>query len=358
MEVKITRELISELKSAIEEQNPKLSLSLLEDFHPADIAELFPTLEIEDQSYLISLFDNEIAADVLLELEEDDRKKILQSLSSKEIAEGFITEMDTDDAVDVIGELSRKKQTEIISQLEDKEHAQDIVELLRYAEDTAGGLMRKEYVVVNKNWNAIRAIRQMRRQATEMEQVYSIYVVDDNNVLLGILSLKKLLTISSNTRLEEVYDSKVHYVQLNDKDVEVANKIQKYDLMEIPVVDELKQLHGVITVDDILDVVRDEADENYQLAAGITRPVAPNDNIWALTKARLPWLLIGMFGGLGAGSIIQKYEDALELVYGLVFFIPLIQSTAGNVGIQSSAIMVQGLANGTINGKVLNRLGK
>lgn len=357
-EVKITKEFISTLKKAIEDQNSKLTLELLEDLHPADIAEIFPILEIEDQPYLISLFDNEIAADVLLELEEDDRRKILQLLSPKEIADGFITEMDTDDAVDVIGELSRRKQSEIISQLEDKEHAQDIVELLRYAEDTAGGLMRKEYVVVNKNWNAIRAIRQMRRQATEMEQVYSIYVVDDNNVLLGILSLKKLLTISSNTRLEEVYNSKVHYVQLNDKDVEVANKIQKYDLMEIPVVDELKRLQGVITVDDILDVVREEADENYQLAAGITRPVAPNDNIWALTKARLPWLLIGMFGGLGAGSIIQKYEDALELVYGLVFFIPLIQSTAGNVGIQSSAIMVQGLANGTINGKVLNRLGK
>ena len=189
-EVKITKEFISTLKKAIEDQNSKLTLELLEDLHPADIAEIFPILEIEDQPYLISLFDNEIAADVLLELEEDDRGKILQLLSPKEIADGFITEMDTDDAVDVIGELSRRKQSEIISQLEDKEHAQDIVELLRYAEDTAGGLMRKEYVVVNKNWNAISAIRQMRKQATEMEQVYSIYVVDDDNTLLGILSLK------------------------------------------------------------------------------------------------------------------------------------------------------------------------
>lgn len=358
MEVKITKDFINNLDEALKAKNNRLVLSMLLDMHPADIAELFPALEIESQSDLIALLDSEIAAAVLLELEEEKRKKILDLLSPKEIAESFIPEMDTDDAVDVIGELSLDKQSEIISQLEDKEQAQDIVDLLRYDEDSAGGLMRKEYIVVNKNWNAIRAIRQMRKQAEDMEQVYSIYVVDDNNVLLGILSLKKLLTISSNTLLEEIYNSKIHYVKVNEKDVEVANKIQKYDLMEIPVVDELKRLQGVITVDDILDVLREEADENYQLAAGITRSVASNDSIWALTKARLPWLLIGMFGGLGAGSIIQKYEDALVAVYGLVFFIPLIQSTAGNVGIQSSAIVVQGLANGTIKGKILQRLGK
>lgn len=358
MNVLINKEFLNNLTELISEQNSKQVVSLLSEFHPADIAEFFPKLEVNEQSYLISLLDNEVSAAILLELEEEDRKKILHQLSPKEIAEGFITEMDTDDAVDVISELSESKQDEVISQLEDKEHAQDIVDLLRYDEDTAGGLMRKEFVSVNKNWNALQALRQMRKQAEDMDEVYSIYVVDDENTLLGTLSLKKLLTISSGTSLEEIFNDKIQFVKVYQRDVEVANLIQKYDLMEIPVVDELNRLQGVITVDDIIDVIKEEADENYQLAAGITQNVDASDSIWTLTKARLPWLMIGMFGGLGAGSIIQKYEDALELVYGLVFFIPLIQSTAGNVGIQSSAIVVQGLANGTIKGKILKRLGK
>lgn len=358
MEIIINKEFLTELTEYIREQNPKKTLEMFTDFHPADIAEVFPKLELEEQSYLMSLLDAEISADVLLELEEDDRKKLLGQLSPKEIADVLITQMDTDDAVDVIGELSENKQEEVISQLEDKEHAQDIVDLLRYDEDTAGGLMRKEYVEVNKNWNVLRAIREMRKQAEYMNEVYSIYVVDDDNTLLGILSLKKLLTTSSSTKLEEVYNSKVHYVKVTEKDVEVANMIQKYDLMEIPVVDELKRLQGVITVDDIIDVLRDEADENYQLAAGITRNVDASDNILTLTKARLPWLLIGMFGGLGAASIIHGFEEALSKYTALILFIPLIQSTAGNVGIQSSAIVVQGLANGTIKGKIMGRLFK
>lgn len=358
MEVDINKDFITGLSKSIQDRNSKQILEAINGFHPADIAELFPKLELEEQSYLVSLLGDDLAADVLLELDEEDRKKLLNQLSPREIAEVLITQMDTDDAADVIGELSNSQQGEVISLIEDKEHAQDIVDLLRYPEDTAGGLMRKEYVRLYKDWTVIRAVKEMRKQAEDMEAVNSVYVIDENDVLLGILSLKKLLTTSSRTKLDELYDAKVQYAKVNDKDVEVANTIQKYDLMEIPVVDELKRLQGVITVDDIIDVLREEADENYQLAAGITKNVGADDSIWTLTKARLPWLLIGMFGGLGAGSIIQKYEDALELVYGLVFFIPLIQSTAGNVGIQSSAIVVQGLANGTIKGKVMKRLGK
>lgn len=358
MQPKIDKEFLTILAECIKEQNSKQIMELVSDIHPADIAEFFPKLEVEDQSYLISLFENEVAAAVILELEEEERKRLLLLLSPKEIAEGFITEMDTDDAVDVIGELSEIKQDEVIAQLEDKLHAQDIVDLLRYDEDTAGGLMRKEFVSVNENWNALRALRQMRKQAEDMDEVYSIYVVDDNNILLGILSLKKLLTISSTTPLSEIFNEKVRYVKVYEKDVDVVNKIQKYDLMEIPVVDELMRLQGVITVDDVIDVLREEADENYQLAAGITRNVDASDTILTLTKARLPWLLIGMFGGLGAASIIHGFEETLATYTALILFIPLIQSTAGNVGIQSSAIVVQGLANGSIGGRILNRLAK
>lgn len=354
----INKDFLSALAEYIGEQNSKSAHEMLVDLHPADIAEFFPQLDLEDQSYLISLLDNEVSAAVMLELEEDDRKKLLRLLSPKEIAEDLITEMDTDDAVDVIGELSDAKKDEVIAQLEDKEHAQDIVDLLRYDEDTAGGLMRKEFVKVNKNWNVITAVREMRRQAEDLEEVYSIYVVNDDNELLGTLSLKKLLTTSSSTKLEELYNKNVHYVKVSANDEDVAKIIQKYDLMEIPVVDELMRLQGIITVDDIIDVMREEAEEDYQLAAGITSNVDADDSIWTLTKARLPWLLIGMFGGLGAASIIDGFSTVLEKYKILVLFVPLIMSTAGNVGIQSSAIIVQGLANGTIKGDIWNRLGK
>ncbi|SMC66388.1 magnesium transporter [Moheibacter sediminis] len=358
MSIEINKDFLSALADCIREQNSKSAHEMLVDLHPADIAEFFPQLELEEQSYLISLLDNEVSAAVMLELEEDDRKKLLRLLSPKEIAEDLITEMDTDDAVDVISELSEAKKDEVIAQLEDKEHAQDIVDLLRYDEDTAGGLMRKEFVKVNKNWNVITAVREMRRQAEDLEEVYSIYVVNDDNELLGTLSLKKLLTTSSSTKLEELYNKNVHYVKAGANDEDVAKIIQKYDLMEIPVVDELMRLQGIITVDDIIDVMREEAEEDYQLAAGITRNVDADDSIWTLTKARLPWLLIGMFGGLCAASIINGFTVVLEKYKVLLLFVPLIQSTAGNVGIQSSAIIVQGLANGTIKGEVWKLLWK
>ena len=358
MNVEINKDFIANLVENIREQNAKQVREMLAELHPADIAEFFPEIEIEAQSFIISLLDNEISAGIFLELEETERKKLLRLLSPKEIAEELINEMDTDDAVDIISELSESEQGAVISQLEDKEYAQDIVDLLRYDDDTAGGLMRKEFVQVNKNWNVITAVKAMRKQAEDLEEVYSVYVVDDDNVLLGTLSLKKLLTTSSSTKLEELYNKNIYYVKADDKDENVAKIIQKYDLMEIPVVDELGRLLGIITVDDILDVVREEADEDYQLAAGITRNVAADDSILQLTKARLPWLLIGMFGGLCAASIINGFSTAMEKYKILLLFVPLIQSTAGNVGIQSSAIVVQGLANGTIKNEIFKLIGK
>lgn len=352
------RDFISALAENIREQNSKIVHEMLVDLHPADIAEFFPQLDLSEQSYLFTLLDNETSADLLLELEEDDRGKFLKTLTSKEIAEDLIVEMDTDDAVDIISELSESKQDQVIAQIEDKEQAQDIVDLLRYDEDTAGGLMRKEFVKVYKNWNVITAVRAMRKQAEDLEEVYSIYVVNEDDELLGTLSLKKLLTTSSNTLVEELYNDKIRYVKVTEKDVDVAIQIQKYDLLEMPVVDELRRLQGVITVDDIIDVMIEEAEENYQLAAGITSNVDADDSILTLTKARLPWLLIGMFGGLGAASIIDGFSTVLEKYKILVLFVPLIMSTAGNVGIQSSAIVVQGLANGTIKGDIWNRIWK
>ncbi|MDM1071962.1 magnesium transporter [Empedobacter brevis] len=358
MEVKITKDFIELLTERINEQNAKEVKEMLQDLHPADIAELFDELSTREQSFVIDLLDNEISADILLELEEDDRRKFLKTLTAKEIAEDVINEMDTDDAVDVINELSDEKKDQVIAQLEDQEHAREIVDLLRYDEDTAGGLMGKELIKVNKDWSVITAVKQMRKQAEDFEEVFSIYVVDEEDKLLGTLSLKRLLTTSANTKVVDVYNDKIQYVKTYTKDMEVAKVIEKYDLYEVPVVDELMRLVGVITVDDVIDVIREEAEENYQLAAGITQNVDSDDSILKLTRARLPWLLLALVGSFVAVNVSQSFSDAMNLYPQLFFFTPLVAAMAGNVGVQSSAIIVQGLANSNITGSIWKRLGK
>ncbi|ATA68787.1 magnesium transporter [Capnocytophaga cynodegmi] len=354
---KLTDELIKQIELLITEKRNKELETLLNDMHYADIAEIIHELDIKDAIYIIRLLDTEKTSDVITELDEDFRDKILENMSAKEIADELI-ELDTDDAADIISELPEKRKTEVISYIEDVEHAKDIVELLRYDEDTAGGLMAKELVRVNENWNVLKCVKEMREQAEFVKRVHSIYVVDDNDVLKGRLSLKDLLTTSTRSNIKDIYIPKVDYVYVTDTAEDVARIMAKYDLEAIPVVDEMKRLVGRITIDDVVDVIKEEAEKDYQLAAGITHDVEADDSIWKLTKARLPWLLIGMFGGLGAASIINGFQGAMERFPVLLIFIPLIQATAGNVGVQSSAIVVQGLANDSIDGEIWGRLFK
>ena len=328
---------------------------LLEDIHFADIAEIMEELDDYGAGYIFNTLDSEKTAEILLELDEEVREKILKNLSPKEIAEE-LDELSTDDAADIIAELPQHKKAQVISELEDVEHAKDIVDLLRYDEDTAGGLMGKELVKVNENWNVLTCVKEMRAQAENVAKVHSIYVVDDEDRLKGRLSLKDLLTTSTKTHISEVYIKKVDYVKVDTKDVEVARIMQKYDLESIPVVDELGRLVGRITIDDIIDVIKEEADKDYQLAAGISQDVEADDSILELTKARLPWLVLALFGGLISVHILGIFEPVMKLHPELFFFTPLIAAMAGNVGVQSSAIIVQGLANNTIIGPIVERL--
>ena len=355
MQFKISKELLVQVEQLIHQKNDHELEILLNDLHHADIAEIFDELESEEAIYIFKLLDSEITAEILTELEEDVREKILRGLSAKEIAEE-LDELDTDDAADIIGELSQRKKEEVISELEDVEHAKDIVDLLRYDEDSAGGLMGKELVKVNENWNVLTCVKEMRRQAENVTRVHSIYVVDDENRLKGRLSLKDLLTTSTKTPISEVYIKKVDSVRVNASNVEVARIMQKYDLEAIPVVDEMGRLVGRITIDDIIDVIKDEADKDYQLAAGISQDVEADDSILELTKARLPWLVLALFGGFISVRMLGLFEPAMKDHGELFFFTPLIAAMAGNVGVQSSAIIVQGLANHSISGSILKRL--
>lgn len=354
---KLTDELIEQVETLIDQDNKHELQTLLHDTHYADIAEIINELNLDEATYLIKLLDSKKTSDIIAELDEDVRDKILSNLSAKEIAEEIV-ELDTDDAADIINELPEERREEVISYIDDHEHARDIVELLRYDKDTAGGLMAKELVKVNENWTVLNCVREMRVQAEHVTRVHSIYVVDDNERLLGRLSLKDLLTASTRSAIKDVYITKVDYVSVHDDAEQVAKIMAKYDLEAIPVVDELGRLVGRITIDDIVDVIVEEAERDYQMAAGISQDVEAGDSILKLTRARLPWLLVGTFGGMMAAGIINSFQAGMGSYISLLMFIPLIQATAGNVGVQSSAIVVQGLANDSINGEIWTRLFK
>ncbi|WP_369048409.1 magnesium transporter [Tenacibaculum sp. UWU-22] len=359
MAFEITKDLLETVTQYIKEQNDRALSELFADMHHADIAEVLNELSFDEAVYIIKLLDSETTSEVLLDVDDDVREKILQRLSAKEIAEE-IEELDTDDAADIIAELPEERQEKVIQQIEDEEHAKDIVDLLRYDENSAGGLMAKELVKVNQNWNVLHCVKEMRQQAEHVSRVHSIYVVDDNGKLKGRLSLKDLLMASTKAKIADVYIPKVDFVRVNDSAEDVANIMRKYDLEAIPVVNELDVLVGRITIDDIVDVIKEEADRDYQLAAGLTEDVEADDSIFDLIKGRLPWLILGLFGSLCAVMIMQNFQNIMSnpKYKALFFFTPLIAAIAGNVGVQSSAIIVQGLANNIIKGSLWNRMVK
>jgi magnesium transporter len=355
MATKINKNFLEKIELLVDSKDDKAILSLLSEEHPADIAEIIDELGLDDATYIFKLLSSEISAEALIMIDEDDREKILQNLSAQEIAEE-IDELDTDDAADILSELPQERVTKVISEIEDDEHAKDIVDLLRYEEGTAGSLMAKELVKVKETWMVPTCVRKMRTQAQEVSRVHSIYVVDKDDVLIGRLSLKDLLVASAKSKISDIYIPKVDSVNVNDDGEDVARVMQKYDLEAIPVVDDNNVLLGRITIDDIVDLIVEEAEKDYQMAAGITEDIDADDSIFDKTKARLPWLILGLVGGMAAASIMGGFDEALNLFPELFYFTPLIAAMAGNVGVQSSAIIVQGLAGDNLKGSKLNRL--
>lgn len=356
IQFQLTDELIETVEVLVEDENDKDLRNLLNDFHYADIAEILDELDLDDAVYVIKLLDSETTSDILMELDEDNREKILKNLSAKEIAEE-VEELETDDAADIIAELPEARQEAVISQIEDEEHKAEIQELLTYDDDTAGGLMAKELVKVYETWTVAGCLRRIRGQAKEVTRVHSIYVVDKEEKLIGRLSLKDLIVARSEQKIADIAKDNVDWVNVNDDAEDVAKVMAKYDLEAIPVVDDNQTLLGRITIDDIVDVLKDEADKDYQLAAGITQDVEADDSIIELTRARLPWLFLGLVGGIGAFIIMAYFEVNLPKGAIILFlFTPLIAAMAGNVGVQSSAIIVQGLANDDVKGSINGRL--
>ena len=354
MQFELTSEILDQLKEAIDARDSAFINEKLEELYAADIAEIINQLNLSQAAYIYGLLHEELAPQVLLELDDDKREDLLTTFSAKQIAEQ-VDNMDSDDAADVIGELPEEMQEEVLSHLEDIDQASDIVELINYEEGTAGSLMAKELVSVYAFESVGACIEEIRKKADNVDVMYAVYVVDNNERLLGMLPLKKLIISHPLARIEEIYESDIHYVKTDTPSEQVAEDMQKYDLAVMPVVDQLGRLVGRITFDDVMDVIKETADENMQRMSGLTDAVDSNDKLWRLSRARIPWLLVGMCGGIIGSRIIGAYEDQIQINPKMAFFIPLIGAMGGNVGVQSSAIIVQGLANNSLLGDNISK---
>ncbi len=348
MQFELTSEYLSALREDIERRDSTVVAAKIEDLYPQDIAEILDEVNLEEAQFIFRLLNDEERSEVLMELDEDVRKRFLRSLSSEEIAL-YVDLLDSDDAADLISELPENRQTEVLEQVEDEEQASDIADLLLYDENTAGGLMAKELIRVNVNWSLPRCVREMRKQAEDVDAVYTVYVVDDEDHLLGIVSLKKMLISPERSLIKDIYDEDVHAIEAHTPAEEVAQIAEKYDLVVIPVVDSQNRLLGRITVDDVMDVVREETSKDYQMMSGISQNIETTDTALIMSRARLPWLLIAMAGGIVGSQVIGQHEEQLRVFPEMAIFMPLVASMGGNVGIQSSALIVQGLANNTLS---------
>lgn len=359
MSFELTKDFIDSIYQAIQQEDKAWLEENIFQLHHADIAAIFEELKFEAATHLFRLLSDEMQADVLVEFDDELKNKFIESFSTDEIVEQ-LEQLDSDDAADIVGNLSDEQAEEVISKIKDNEIADDIVDLLNYESDTAGGIMQKEFIQAQLDWPVNRCIIELRRQAEDVEKIFTIYVVDENNKLVGFLSLKSLLFADTKTKIREIYNNKnVISVKTNVDDEEVGMIMKKYDLVSIPVVDLNNKLVGRITIDDVVDVIQDEADKDFQMASGISENIESTSSVWKMSRARLPWLLIGLIGGVLGAQVISGFEGGISNVPSLAFFIPLITAMGGNIGVQSSAIVVQSLARGEKQfDSIFQKLGK
>ena len=348
MQFELTKEFIDDVIKAIDEKNSDFLIKIIHPLHPADIAEILDIVNLPQAQYLFRLLQEDLASDVLVEIEEDTRERFLTSLSTEEIAVS-LDKMYADDATDVIQDLPEDVQEEVLEALKDDDLQSEISQLLNYHEDSAGGIMDMDFISANWSWTVKNALQKFREQVEDVDQVYTIYVVDGENRLRGTLSLKRFLYASDDTLIKDIFQDKPISVNVGEEAETVASKMEKYDLVVIPVIDENEKLLGRITIDDALDVIKEEAEKDYQMASGISEKVESSDSLFVISRARLPWLLIGMLGGILGAYVIGFFEGHLKENAVMASFIPLILAMGGNVGVQSSAIIVQSLANNTLN---------
>ncbi|MGM0478838.1 MAG: magnesium transporter [Bacteroidota bacterium] len=356
MRFELTKDFLDEVREMIAQNNSAFIDQKVIHLHPADIAEIVDELDNDEAKYVFAHLDNDLQGNVLMELDDEVRYQFVESFATQQLAKQ-LANLDSDDAVDILGELEVERQLEVIAEME-SDNAEQLVKLLNYDENTAGGLMQTEFIRAKLDWPVNRCVIELRRQAEEVEKVYTIYVVDEEDRLVGFLSLKSLLFANAKTLIRDIYqDKNMVYVTTNIEAEEVGRIMEKYDLVSIPVLNLQKKLVGRITIDDIVDVIREEADKDFQMASGISESVESSASVWKMSRSRLPWLMIGMLGGILGAQVIGNFETQIGQIPALAFFIPLVAAMGGNVGVQSSAIVVQSIANGTNQfGSILSKV--
>jgi magnesium transporter len=343
IEFELTKEFRDRFQAALDERDDRFIRDSLEDVKAADISSLLYEFEAQESKYVMDLLPIERQAEIINDLDPDTRKGYLQVYSSEEIA-AFLNLLDSDDAADIINELPIQQREEVLSGL-DTELRIQVTELLRYEDNVAGGLMAKELIKARVDWTVVQCIEEIRKQAENVAKFYVVYVVDNYNRLLGRVPVQELIVSDARTLVANIYEDDIVRVDTSMDGREVAEIMRRYDLESVPVVNVQGQLVGRITIDDVVDVITELAEEERQMMAGISEDVEEDDSIWRNTRARLPWLLIGIMGGILSARIMGIFEDELARITAIAFFIPLIQATGGNVGIQSSSIVVQTLSN-------------
>jgi magnesium transporter len=357
--IELTKEFIEELTSLIDSENSAELVPILDKLFPQDIAEVFDDINLDQAVYITSLLDDHKKVDVLIELEPDVKLKFFEGYSNQEIASTFFNHIESDDAADILNLMETSNSKEILRLIEDKDHSRNIASLLKFPENTAGSLMAKELIKVKLNWTVKQCTDEIRKQAEDVSNVFSAYVVDDYDELKGWVSLKQILLSNESTKVEQIYNDNVIFENTYASGEEVAASMNKYDIANLPIVDAFNRLVGRITFDDVLDYVKDEAEKDYQMLSGISSDVETDDSVFRNIKARLPWLIIGLLGGIASSLVIGSFEEELMRNVQLALFLPLIMAMAGNVGVQSSSIVVQGLANKTFDESgIWGQLGK
>ena len=343
MEFELTKEFRDRFQEALDARDTAFITSILEGVKAADITALLYEFNSQESKYVLDLLSIELQAEIINDLDADTRKNYLKIYQPQEIAV-LLNQLDSDDVADILHDLPVKVREQVLSDL-GAELRNQVTELLRYEDNVAGGLMAKELMKARMHWTVVQCIEEIRKQAENVSKFYAVYVVDDHDILIGRVALQDLIISDARTVVGDICEKDIISVETYLEDWEVAEIMRKYDFESIPVVNVRGQLVGRITIDDVVDVITEQADEERQLMTGISEDVEEDDSVWRNTRARLPWLLIGIAGGLMNAKFMGLFEHELARVTAIAFFTPLIQATGGNVGIQSSSLIVQSLAN-------------